>query len=123
MDELRSAWRRTETKNSCTGKFGTTKESGRPLGRVRPDPDLDDADIAFLRGPDLPSADARHTPLSESLLAILAGAPFPETKEAVLRMFVERNEAAPDKAKRLHRDAAFVCLAATQAVFWTFTYP
>jgi hypothetical protein len=57
------------------------------------------------------------------LLAILAGAPFPETKEAVLRMFVERNEAAPDKAKRLHRDAAFVCLAATQAVFWTFTYP
>jgi hypothetical protein len=40
-----------------------------------------------------------------ALLTLPAGAPFPETKEAVLRMFAQHNETAPDKVERLHRDA------------------
>ncbi|SDO20771.1 NACHT domain-containing NTPase [Afipia sp. GAS231] len=37
-----------------------------------------------------------------ALLALPEGRPFPETKEAVLKMFVEQTELARDKAERLH---------------------
>jgi len=40
-----------------------------------------------------------------ALLTLPSGASFPETKEAVLRMFVQQNESAPDKIERLQRDA------------------
>jgi hypothetical protein len=39
-----------------------------------------------------------------ALLTLESGAAFPETKEAVLRMFARHNEAAPDKVERLQRD-------------------
>jgi hypothetical protein len=39
-----------------------------------------------------------------ALLVLPAGAPFPETKEAVLRMFVQQNERAPARIERLERD-------------------
>lgn len=39
-----------------------------------------------------------------ALLTLPPGAPFPETKEAVLRMFVQHNEIAPDNVERLQRD-------------------
>ena len=39
-----------------------------------------------------------------ALLTLPAGAPFPETKEAVLRMFVQQNERAPARIERLERD-------------------
>jgi hypothetical protein len=39
-----------------------------------------------------------------ALLTLPPGATFPETKEAVLRMFVQQNESAPDKIERLQRD-------------------
>ena len=39
-----------------------------------------------------------------ALLTLPSGASFPETKEAVLRMFVQQNESAPDKIERLQRD-------------------
>jgi hypothetical protein len=39
-----------------------------------------------------------------ALLGLPPGAPFPETKEAVLRMFVEHNEVAPERIERLRRD-------------------
>jgi hypothetical protein len=39
-----------------------------------------------------------------ALLTLPAGAVFPETKEAVLRMFVQHNEMTPDKVERLQRD-------------------
>jgi hypothetical protein len=39
-----------------------------------------------------------------ALLTLPPGAAFPETKEAVLRMFVRYNETAPDKLERLQRD-------------------
>jgi hypothetical protein len=39
-----------------------------------------------------------------ALLTLPPGATFPETKEAVLRMFVQQNESAPDKVERLRRD-------------------
>ena len=40
-----------------------------------------------------------------ALLTLEPDAAFPETKEAVLRMFVRHDEAAPDKVERLRRDA------------------
>ena len=40
----------------------------------------------------------------KALLALPAGAPFPETKEAVLGMFVQENERAPARVERLERD-------------------
>jgi hypothetical protein len=39
-----------------------------------------------------------------ALLALPPRTPFPETKEAVLRMFVQQNEAAPDRIEALQRD-------------------
>jgi len=39
-----------------------------------------------------------------ALLTLPAGARFPETKEAVLRMFVQQNESAPEKIEVLQRD-------------------
>jgi hypothetical protein len=39
-----------------------------------------------------------------ALLTLPPGASFPETKEAVLRMFVQQNETAPDKIEILQRD-------------------
>jgi hypothetical protein len=39
-----------------------------------------------------------------ALLTLPPGAPFPETKEAVLRMFVQQHEATPDKVEVLKRD-------------------
>jgi hypothetical protein len=39
-----------------------------------------------------------------ALLMLPPGASFPETKEAVLRMFVQQNESAPDRVERLQRD-------------------
>jgi hypothetical protein len=39
-----------------------------------------------------------------ALLMLPPGVGFPETKEAVLRMFVQQNESAPDKVERLQRD-------------------
>ena len=39
-----------------------------------------------------------------ALLTLPSGASFPETKEAVLRMFVQQNESMPDKIERLQRD-------------------
>jgi hypothetical protein len=39
-----------------------------------------------------------------ALLTLPPGASFPETKEAVLRMFVQQNEAAPEKIERVQRD-------------------
>ena len=39
-----------------------------------------------------------------ALLTLPSGADFPETKEAVLRMFVQQNESAPDKIEVLERD-------------------
>ena len=39
-----------------------------------------------------------------ALLTVPPGGAFPETKEAVLRMFVQNNESAPDKHERLQRD-------------------
>ena len=39
-----------------------------------------------------------------TLLTLPHGAAFPETKEAVLRMFVQHNEASPEKIERLNRD-------------------
>jgi hypothetical protein len=39
-----------------------------------------------------------------ALLALPEGQPFPETKEAVLSMFVRHNEIAPEKIERLQRD-------------------
>lgn len=41
-----------------------------------------------------------------ALLTLPKDAEFPVTKEAVLRMFVQQNEHAPDKVERLQRDAA-----------------
>jgi hypothetical protein len=52
-----------------------------------------------------------------ALLALPPDAPFPETKEAVLRMFVEQNAATPARAEQLrrdtlgHHDALLVALA------------
>ena len=40
----------------------------------------------------------------KALLTLPPGGAFPETKEAVLRMFVQHNEIAPDKVERLQRD-------------------
>lgn len=40
-----------------------------------------------------------------ALLTLPTGAEFPVTKEAVLRMFVQQNESAPEKVERLQRDA------------------
>jgi hypothetical protein len=39
-----------------------------------------------------------------ALLTLSPGVAFPETKKAVLRMFVRHNETAPDKFERLQRD-------------------
>ena len=39
-----------------------------------------------------------------ALLTLPSGADFPETKEAVLRMFVQQNKSAPDKIEVLERD-------------------
>ncbi|UVM25022.1 NACHT domain-containing NTPase [Pseudomonas sp. B21-021] len=39
-----------------------------------------------------------------ALLTLPSGAKFPVTKEAVLRMFVQQNESAPEKVERLQRD-------------------
>ncbi len=39
-----------------------------------------------------------------ALLILPHGVAFPETKEAVLGIFVRHNETAPDKVERLHRD-------------------
>ncbi len=39
-----------------------------------------------------------------ALLTLPIGAEFPVTKEAVLRMFVQQNESAPEKVERLWRD-------------------
>lgn len=39
-----------------------------------------------------------------ALLLLPASASFPETKEAVLRMFVEQSESSPDRIERLQRD-------------------
>lgn len=39
-----------------------------------------------------------------ALLTLPIGAEFPVTKEAVLRMFVQQNESAPEKVERLQRD-------------------
>jgi hypothetical protein len=39
-----------------------------------------------------------------ALLALPAGTSFPETKEAVLRMFVQHNEAPPERIEQLERD-------------------
>ncbi len=39
-----------------------------------------------------------------ALLTLPKGESFPETKEAVLRMFVQQNETTPDRVERLQRD-------------------
>ena len=39
-----------------------------------------------------------------ALLSLPTGSKFPETKEAVLRMFVQKHETAPDRVEALERD-------------------
>lgn len=56
-----------------------------------------------------------------ALLTLPTGAEFPVTKEAVLRMFVQQNESAPEKVERLQRDAvgqhkAFLIGLAVEAI-------